>query len=57
MLRKREVETQSETREGKKETRRTKVGKEMEGSLGRRQGIVQDEPRVKETAPEVNIQK
>lgn len=29
----------------------------MEGSLGRRQGIVQDEPRVKETAPEVNIQK
>ena len=40
-----------------KRNRRKKVGKEMEGRLGRRQGVVQDEVGVREAAPEANIQK
>lgn len=39
MLRRREVEIQGETWEGKKRNTRKKVGKEMEGRLGRRQGV------------------
>lgn len=57
MLRKREVETQGETREGKKETEEKKVGNKMEGTLGRNQGIVQNEAEMREAAPGAAAQK